>query len=390
LPRWQRGRSAVLEPRVTYSPFWPQKRFSRRNKAIHKGFDDRLALVRKSLRSRRAGGFLITHLINVRYLTGFSGSSGFALITGKKQVFVTDFRYKEQAAQEVRNWDIMIEKGNRLKTIKQLISSLSVGSLAFETSISYELYKALLKCGAGLRPLRNVVEVIRAVKGEEEISCIRKAVLKAEQAFLDVKRHVRSGRREREIALMLEERLKKKGCNVVPFDIIVASGTNSAMPHARATEKKLSPGDLVVIDWGGEANGYLSDMTRTLLLKGNDLSRKREIYEIVLRANREALSAVAPGIGGRDIDKAARDVIGAAGYGSFFGHGTGHGIGLEVHESPRITWTRSEAVKENMVFTIEPGIYIQGLGGVRIEDMVLVRPGKSEILTTLPKDPEVI
>jgi Xaa-Pro aminopeptidase len=235
-----------------------------------------------------------------------------------------------------------------------------------------------------------VIEGIRAVKGEEEVSCIRDAVLRAEQAFIEVKRYVRIGRREREIALMLEEKLKKKGCNVIPFDIIVASGANSAMPHARATEKKLSPGDLVVIDWGGEAKGYLSDMTRTLLLKGNDLSRKKELYRIVLKANKEALSAVAPGIGGRDIDKAARDVIGAAGYGACFGHGTGHGVGLEVHESPRITRTGSEAVKENMVFTIEPGIYIQGLGGVRIEDMIVVRRGKSEILTRLPKDPEVI
>jgi len=363
---------------------------SPRNRAIHRELNERLTLIRESLRRKGIGGFLITNLISVRYLTGFRGSSGFALITGKHQVFVTDFRYREQAEQEVKGWDIMIEKGKRHSIIKKLVRSMSIGSLGFETSLTYESYRDLLKCGARLRPQRNVVEGMRAVKEEEEVSCIRESVSRAEKAFLDMKGHVRSGRREREIALILEERLKKRGCNAVPFDIIVASGPNSAMPHARATEKRLSPGDLVVIDWGGEADGYYSDMTRTLLLNGTDLSKKRAIYEVVLRANREALLAVAPGIETRDVDKAARDVIRAAGYGSFFGHGTGHGVGLEVHEFPRITWTKSQAVREHMVFTVEPGIYMPGIGGVRIEDMVLVKPGTSEVLTTLPKELELV
>jgi Xaa-Pro aminopeptidase len=371
-------------------PFLQQKSFSPRNRAIHKEFTDRLTLIRESLKRRGIVGFLITNLINVRYLTGFRGSSGFALITGKNQVFVTDFRYREQAVQEVKEWDIMIEKGKRHSIITKLIRSMSIGSLGFETSVSYEFYRGLLKCGARLRPLGNVVEGMRAVKEEEEISCIRESVSRAEKAFLDMKGYVRSGRREREIALILEERLKRRGCSAIPFDIIVASGSNSAMPHARATEKRLSPGDLVVIDWGGEADGYYSDMTRTLLLNGTNLSKKREIYEVVLKANREALLAVAPGIDTREIDKAARDVIRTAGYSSFFGHGTGHGVGLEIHEFPRITWTKSQAVRDHMVFTVEPGIYIPGIGGVRIEDMVLVKPGISEILTTLPKELELV
>jgi Xaa-Pro aminopeptidase len=163
------------------------------------------------------------------------------------------------------------------------------------------------------------------------------------------------------------------------------------MPHAGPTERKLGKGDLVIVDWGGEADGYFSDMTRTLLIgRGGDISKKKEIYQIVLETNKKAISCVSPGVESEDIDRAAREVIKKAGYGEFFGHGTGHGIGLQVHESPHITWNKRDVIKENMVFTIEPGIYLPGLGGVRIEDMVVVKPDCPEVLTTLPKELEII
>jgi len=339
-------------------------------------------------------------MVNVRYLSGFRGSSGFLLVAKDRNVFVTDFRYEEQARREFSErgveWEIAIERGDRFKTIKRLLADIGIRTLGFESSVPYEFFEGLSRCGARLKPLRETVEKQRAVKDPEEICFVREAVRRAEGAFLDVRRHIRRGRREREIAAMLEERLRKRGCNRVPFDIIVASGPNSAMPHARATERKLSSGDLVVIDWGGEAEGYYADMTRTFLVEGavparsGEMAKKREIYRHVLEANKKAISAVRPGIEGREIDRAARDSIKDAGYEKFFGHGTGHGVGLDVHELPRITWKRSAPVGKNMIFTVEPGIYLGGLGGVRIEDMVLVKPGGPEVLTKLPRSLEVI
>jgi Xaa-Pro aminopeptidase len=173
---------------------------------------------------------------------------------------------------------------------------------------------------------------------------------------------------------------------MIPFDIIVASGKNSAMPHAKPTDNEIKQGDFVMFDWAGEAGGYFSDMTRTFLMKGGkDVSRKVEIYDIVLQANRKAISSVREGTTGRMVDKTARDIIKKAGYGDFFGHGTGHGVGLDIHELPRISRFGRETIRSGMVFTIEPGIYVPGLGGVRIEDMVLAEKQGSTVMTSLPK-----
>ncbi len=367
--------------------------------------------MREFLEKRGIQGFLVTNLTNVRYLSGFTGSSGFILIGRKRNILVTDFRYREQVEWETAGsekgkrslqrpeWDIFTEKGNRLKIIRGFVAELGIRTLAFESTASYEFFKALSGCGAVLKPLSGIVERLRAVKDREETRLIKEAIRRAEEAFLAVKPNIRSGRRERQIALMLEQELKKKGSTHLPFDIIVASGANAAMPHARSTDKKLSPGDLVVIDWGGEAGGYYSDMTRTFLMGGVsghrgaggvDLERKKEMYRLVLKASRDAISSVRPGAENKAVDNAVRHVIKNAGLGEFFGHGTGHGVGLEVHELPRISWVKSETLRENMIFTIEPGIYIPGLGGVRIEDMVRVKTGGKEVLTGLPRALEVI
>jgi Xaa-Pro aminopeptidase len=335
-------------------------------------------------------GILITHLSNVRYLTGFSGSSGCVLITRKERVFCTDSRYEEQSRQEIGNFEIIIEKQQRPKEVLEKAKALGVSTLGFESTASYQFYRSLLKKGLKIKAVSNIVEDMRKIKDTGEVSLIRKAISRAEKAFLLTKEFVRPGFTERQIALHLEENLKKQGCNSIPFDIIVASGRNSALPHARPTGKKIHPGDLVVIDWGGEAGGYFSDMTRSFLINGKNISRKKEIYETVLEANMRGIRSVTAGLSSRMVDKAARDSIKKAGYGDFFGHGTGHGVGLEVHELPRVSRVGREYVKPGMVFTVEPGVYIPGIGGVRIEDMVLVEERGASVLTGLSRELEIL
>lgn len=274
--------------------------------------------------------------------------------------------------------------------IYKLLKDIKIKKIAVESSITYEFYSFLLMAGLNVMPLRSVVEGLRTLKDEEEIGLIRESIKRAEDAFNKTLPYVRPGVREIEIAWRLEEGLKKAGCRKLPFDIIVASGPNSSMPHARASEKRLSKGDLVIIDWGGEAGGYFSDMTRTLLINGGETSKKIEIYEAVLTANREAISGIRPNIKAGKVDEIARKIIKKRGFGDYFGHGTGHGVGLDVHESPSVSPKSKDKLKTGMVFTIEPGIYIPGLGGVRIEDMVCITSDGCITLTDLPKELKII
>ena len=353
-------------------------------------YASRIDRVKESFISKGIDGFLVTDIHNVQYLTGFSGSSAFLLITNKENIFVTDFRYKEQAEKEVQGWDFLIQKEGMFKVIKNYSRKVGINKLGFESSVSYDFFTALSR-NLNLKAVKGLIERLRETKDTHEIGSIREAIRRAESAFLEVKPYIKRGMTERSLALRLEERLKKKGCRHLPFDVIVASGPNSAMPHAKPTERKFANGDLIILDWGGEADGYFSDMTRTLLIdKGDSIAKKKEIYKIVLEANKKAVAFVAPGIKSQEIDGSARNLINKSGYGNFFEHGTGHGVGLDIHELPRITRKGREIIKENMVFTIEPGIYIPGLGGVRIEDMVMVTPSDSKVLTALPKELEII
>lgn len=329
----------------------------------------------------------------MRYLTGFQGSSAWLLITPKRNIFITDFRYKEEVERLLSDegvWEIFIYKKNILKAILDLYRALKMKNLAVESSITYEFYAFLQRMGLMLKPMFSLVEEIRTSKDEEEIGLIKEAIRLAEDAFNKILPHIRPGKREIDIAYMLEHALKKAGCRRLPFDIIVASGPNSSMPHARATERVLSEGDLVIIDWGAEAEGYFCDMTRTVLIKGNDISKKIEIYETVLMANKEAIKGIRPGIRSGKIDEIARGIIKKRGFGDHFGHGTGHGVGLEVHEKPSISPGSKDKLKEGMVFTVEPGIYIPGLGGVRIEDMVCVNADGCFVLTKISKELKII
>lgn len=351
--------------------------------------ETRVEKLRRILISKKIDAILVTNIRNVRYLTGFTGSSAFAVVTRSGAFFFTDFRYMEQCKYEVRGFETGIERGDRIGVIAGLLDETGIKRLGFESSVNYDFYMKLLKLRVKLSAQYGLVEGLRLIKDSYEIALIKKAVRQAEDSFLATKHMIRAGVTERAVALKLEEELKKRGCRRIPFDIIVASGTHSALPHAGQTDKKIEKGDFVLIDWGGEADGYYSDMTRTLLISGGDLDRKKKIYNIVNRAREKAVLAVSAGCSSSGVDAAARTFISDNGYGDYFGHGTGHGVGLEVHEAPRLSWTGSQKLADGMVFSIEPGIYVPGIGGVRIEDLALVS-GRGRILTSLSRRLEVI
>jgi len=343
-----------------------------------------------ALDSKGIDAIFVTDNRNVKYLTGFIGSFGCLIITKNERVFCTDSRYAEQARKQITDFEVMIVSDDKIKTLIGKAKALGVRTIGFESTITYALYKSLLRKGVRLKAVSNLVEDLRKIKTAAELKLIEKAVERAEQAFLEIKPYIKRDVSEIKIAALLEESIKKRGCSVLPFDIIVAAGENSAMPHARPTDNKIKAGDLVLIDWGGEAGGYFSDMTRTFLVKGENISKKQEIYKTVLLANKAAINSVAESKQAKIVDRTARDIIKNAGYDDFFGHSTGHGVGIDIHELPHISSTSNESVKAGMVFTVEPGIYIPGLGGVRIEDMIAVDKGRCRVLTTIPKELEII
>lgn len=348
-------------------------------------------LLRKKFQQLNVDGILVTDFLNVKYLTGFTGSSGYAVITKTNAVFVTDFRYQEQAKHEVKGFKIKIERGDRAKEVKDLVDEYGARKLGFEDhNVTFGFYNKLLKKKIRLKPLNTTVESMRIVKSPDEIQYIRKAASRAERAFIKLQTYIKPGITERKLALKLEELLKEEGCKTLPFGVIVASGFLSALPHASPTNKVIKKGDFIVFDWGGEYEGYYSDMTRTIVVKGKDTAKQKEIYSIVLEAQKKAFETVQPDIKAAAIDRAARNYIKQKGYDEYFGHGTGHGVGLAVHERPYISWRSKDVLKENMVFTVEPGIYLPHFGGVRIEDMVFVTKSGAEVLTSLPKKFKVI
>ncbi len=347
--------------------------------------------ITESLDSRGIDGMLVSAVRNVRYLTGFSGSYACLLITKKDRIFFTDPRYEEQSKREVRGFDIVIEREQQPKQIIEKVKALGIRTLGFESAATYAFYQSLLRNGFKVRGVANLVEEMRRIKSRLELKMIGRAAERAEKAFLEVKPYIRAGFSERHLALRLEAGLKKQGAAMIPFDIIVAAGKNSAMPHAHPTDNRIKPGDFIMFDWAGEAGGYFSDMTRTFLLRGGrNISRKIDIYNTVLTANQKAIASVREGVSASMVDKTARDVIKKSGYGDYFGHGTGHGVGLDVHELPRISRFGRETIRAGMVFTIEPGIYLPGIGGVRIEDMVHAEKQGCRTLTSLPNKLEIL
>jgi len=347
----------------------------------------RLESLRRVMSTLEADAFLVTNLHNVSYLTGFTGSSGFVVVTAGSSYFITDFRYETQAAQEVSGFEVVIHKAGWTDNVVEISGGHGVKSLAYEsTGMNCETFSALSGRLEGVRmlPSKDTVERMRMVKDDDEISRITDAVRRAEQGFTENASRVAAGMTENEVALGLEFNIRSLGARKVPFDIIVASGPRAAMPHGLASGRELRDGETVIIDFGGEADGYQSDITRSGVIGEADL-KQAEVYEIVREAQQMAIESVRPGVTGKNVDAAARDFIASRGYGDNFGHGLGHGVGLEVHEGPRISPMGQEVLEPGMVFTVEPGIYLPGWGGFRIEDMVVVTEKGCRVLTSLPR-----
>ncbi len=334
------------------------------------------------LESVKTDSLLLTDLQNVRYFCGFTGSSAHLLVTKTGYFFFTDGRYEVQAQQEVIGANIIVTK-KMLESVKEIVEQLDINKISFEAkNLSYYQWTQLKeKIGKfKLLPLQDEVRQLRILKDQKELESIRKGANIAKDAFFSTLKLVRPGIREVDVALALEVEMRKKGAEKVSFDIIVASGKRSALPHAVPTEKIIDDGDLVVIDFGVVVHGYHTDETCTIKV-GRALSEAQEIYSTVNDAQRLAIEMIRPGVKASDIDAAARDHICNKGYGQYFGHGTGHGVGLDVHELPVINEMGEAVLEEGMVFTVEPGIYMPEIGGVRIEDMVLVTESGYEILT---------
>jgi Xaa-Pro aminopeptidase len=350
-------------------------------------YPDRLSHVRKKLLTGDLDALIFFDLKNIRYLTGFTGSDGVLLLKSDQSVLMVDGRYATQAQEEARQAEI-VEYRDKVEGIAEILTAGAIKAAGFEAAaVSFETYGKLKEKVSDIRleAISGNVGNIREIKDEGEIALLRKAAGKASRTLAALQDIIRPGISERDIVLELEYRLKQNGAEGVSFATIVASGRNSAQPHAAPGIKKLSPGDALVIDFGAVYEGYHSDETCTFFLPPVS-DRQKEVYALVKEAHDRALGAVKAGIPCREIDRIARDCIDKGGAGRFFSHGTGHGIGLDVHEPPRIA-SPSEAVLEaGMVVTIEPGVYIPGLWGVRIEDMALVKKDDCEVLTKVSKD----
>jgi len=347
-------------------------------------------ILRHALSEFKVDGILITDIVNVRYISGFTGSSGFVLITKDNFIFATDFRYQEQAKIEVKGFKIKLQKEERTEFLKRLLYRYKIQRLGFEEhNINYATYKKL-RGHLRLKPLTDIVETLRITKSQKELSLIRTAIGRAENAFMRLQPFIKAGITEQELAIRLEGFLREEGCKKIPFEIIVASGPASALPHAKPTSRIIKKGDLVLFDWSGECEGYYADITRMVAIEGKYIRKQLEIYDIVSNAQERVINAIKPDIAAAKVDTAGRDFIRNKGYNKYFGHGTGHGVGLAVHEKPIISWQSKDTLKKDMVFTVEPGIYLPGLGGVRIEDMVVVTKYGAEVLTTLPRRLHII
>lgn len=353
----------------------------------------RLDNLRYTLSEKQIDGLFVSHVTNRRYLSGFTGSAGFLLVTHTNAMLATDFRYVEQAKNQAPDFEVVQIKGQFEGWFPKLISELSVKTLGFEgDDVTLTTYQQLVKVARKVTPksrprlisTEGIVEQLRAVKENEEVKSIKKAAALADAAENHACDQLKSGMTEKELAWILEKFLREEGSENLPFPIIVASGPNSALPHAQPTDRPIKEGEPVVIDLGARINGYCSDITRTICYgkPGDDLSR---IYRIVLEAQASATKSIRVGMKGEEVDQIARNIIEKAGYGSSFGHSLGHGVGLDEHEHPRLGPNSKDVFVRNMVFTIEPGIYLEGWGGVRIEDMVLLEEKSPRTLTNANK-----
>jgi Xaa-Pro aminopeptidase len=350
----------------------------------------RIAALVDGLTAAHLDGLLLTGLSNIRYLTGFSGSSALLVVTPRDVVLITDFRYQTQVVDEVGDLArVSIESSSLWTGLWQQLAQLgTVKVLGFETAhIQHRDFQRLVEAGARWqwRPTVDLVETLRERKDGGEIERIQEAAGVATRALERTLPQVRVGMSELAVAGVLEKALRDEGSEGFPFPSIVASGPRSALPHARSSSRTLESGDFLLMDFGAEVDGYCSDLTRTVVV-GRASDEHRAVYDVVRQANDRAAKGVRAGMSGRDADAIARHYIERAGYGELFGHSLGHGIGLEVHEAPRLARTADGALPEGAVVTIEPGIYRPGWGGVRIEDDVVLDVDGPHILTEFPRE----
>jgi Xaa-Pro aminopeptidase len=354
---------------------------------------DRLARLRASLPPSQLDALLVTALPNIRYLSGFTGSNALLLVTADDALLLTDFRYATQVKQEVApELRVIIEQMSLWTRLwKELKALPDVQVLAFETAhvTHQDAARFVQEGGEGAqwkwRPALNLVEVLRESKDDSELAHIRAAVQIAEHALSRTLPQVRVGMTELAVAGILEYEMRLAGSERTAFETIVAAGARSALPHARASAQVIERGDLLLFDFGATSGGYVSDITRTVIVGRPPDARQQEIHDVVLEANGSASAAVRAGMRGRDADALARDYIERRGFGAAFGHSTGHGIGLEIHEAPRLAKTAEAPLPPGAVVTIEPGIYLEGWGGVRIEDDVVLTTDGPERLTTFER-----
>ncbi|MEW6726240.1 M24 family metallopeptidase [Desulforudis sp. 1088] len=348
---------------------------------------ERVEALRRAMETEGLPYLLVTGSHNRRYLSGFTGTTGVLLIGMREAYLLTDFRYLEQVRVECPDFNVLRVERSWVERLAQALDELDVRVLGFEGEhLTYQQYSALKETAGQteLRPTRGMVESLREIKDEEEIAVVRKAVSLVDDVF-ELLTALAPGRQEREVAVEIAYRMRLAGASGTSFEIIVASGERSAMPHGVASEKVMREGELVVVDCGCVYQGYCSDFTRTVLLGREPEPWQTEIYDIVLKAQLAAINAIRPGATCAEVDAAARDIISGYGYGEYFGHSTGHGLGLEIHESPRLSANEQRTLAAGNVVTVEPGIYLPGRGGVRIEDVVVVREHGAEVLTRTPK-----
>lgn len=354
----------------------------------------RLNQVRSLMEREGIDGFLLSGRPNTFYFTGFTGTTSKCLVTKNSAFLVVDFRYTVQAGKQAfEGIEVVQYEKDVNETLNEICMRYGVTDLGIEgEDLSFAGYKTLTEKLEGVKSIHNLqkpLNCVRMIKDEEEIEKIKKAVEIADRVFADILPYIKPGVREYEIALEMEYKMKKMGAKGASFETIIASGPRSAMPHGVAGERMLQRGDAVVMDFGALCQGYCSDMTRTVFI-GNPTQKMKDVYNTVLKAQLEALAKAAAGMKGKELDLVSRDIINGAGYENCFGHGLGHGVGVEIHEAPTVSPRGEEILRPGMVFTVEPGIYIEGFGGVRIEDMVYLTADGLEIMTKSTKEPIIL
>ncbi|MGH9255444.1 MAG: M24 family metallopeptidase [Vicinamibacterales bacterium] len=366
----------------------------------------RHARIRETLDTLSVDALVVTDAANIRYLSNHTGSAGILVVTGDRVHLLVDFRYRDAvrmlqespaACPDLRTWDVPASYDEALFGCLEEIGASAVGFEAAHVTVAkYEWWRTTAegrRLAISFRSTERVVERARLIKDPSEIATLREAARRLADVARVAFEGVQAGVSERHVAGVLESAMRFAGYERLAFDTIVGSGPNSALPHYRSGERILSPGDLVMLDFGGVLDGYCCDLTRTVTI-GPPSSEARRLHTAVYDAQRAALAAVRPGVETTAVDAAARQVLEAQGLGAAFGHGTGHGLGLDVHEEPRITWPRADVpsvpLAPGMVFTIEPGAYLPGFGGVRIEDDVLVTETGCEVLTQVPRELQIL